>query len=321
MCIHMWLCVKTCLRVLLLNMGVLHWECCMMYGKQSAVKYGNKLDLIWFEQLVITCVYLSSGVFTQDFSSQFSELLSFLQAENAKHLIVGDFNFHVNIDTDVDAKKLLSLLHQFDLIQHVNVPTHTAGNALDLVISKDDLLVRDISTDLSVRSDHFAVLFTLSFPSPGLPKQTVTYRSWKSVDHDVMLLEKPFLTLPAQMWNQLFTITMKCFSTLLTNMHPRKHVWWRYVLMHRGIIPSWLKKRDLNGNMNANITEASLPSIENFTAISGINITTCWIQPNRTTSKIKWNQQLPPKNFSKCVIIYWIGQMKMFYHLITVGLN
>ena len=51
------------------------------------------------QQLVITCVYLSSGVFTQDFSSQFSELLSFLQAENAKHLIVGDFNFHVNIDT------------------------------------------------------------------------------------------------------------------------------------------------------------------------------------------------------------------------------
>ena len=48
MCIHMWIYVKTCLRVLLLNMGVLHWECCMMYGKQSAVKYGNKLDLIWF---------------------------------------------------------------------------------------------------------------------------------------------------------------------------------------------------------------------------------------------------------------------------------
>ena len=45
---HVTLCenVSTCL---LLNMGVLHWECCMMYGKQSAVKYGNKLDLIWFD--------------------------------------------------------------------------------------------------------------------------------------------------------------------------------------------------------------------------------------------------------------------------------
>ena len=52
------------LRVLLLNMGVLHWECCMMYGKQSAVKYGNKLDLIlknliWFD---LSIVWVISGI-------------------------------------------------------------------------------------------------------------------------------------------------------------------------------------------------------------------------------------------------------------------
>ena len=63
------------------------------------------------EQLLVTCVYLNSGVFTQDFSSQFSELISFLQTKRAKHLIVGDFNFHSNIDTDADAKKLKSLLN------------------------------------------------------------------------------------------------------------------------------------------------------------------------------------------------------------------
>ena len=90
----------------------------------------------------------------------------------------------INSSWPSDAKKLKSLLHQFDLIQHVNVPTHTAGNILDLVISRGDISVKDIRTDPSVRSDHFAVLFTLSSSSPGLPKQTVTYRSWKSVDHD-----------------------------------------------------------------------------------------------------------------------------------------
>ena len=136
------------------------------------------------EQLVVTCIFVSSGVVTQDFSSQFSELLSFLQAESVKHLVVGDFNFHVNTDIDVDAKKLKSLLYRFDLIQHVNVSTHTAGNTLDLIISRGDISVKDICTDPSIRSDHFAVLFTLSSQSPGLPKQTVTYRSWKSVDHD-----------------------------------------------------------------------------------------------------------------------------------------
>ena len=98
--------------------------------------------------------------------------------------IVGDSNFYVNTDTDVDAKKFKSFLHQFDLIQHVNVPMHIADNTLDLVISRGDISGKYICTDPSVRSDHFAVLFTLSSPSPGLPKQTVTYRSWKSVDHD-----------------------------------------------------------------------------------------------------------------------------------------
>ena len=57
------------------------------------------------EQLVVTCVYLISGVFTQEFPSQFSELLSFLQAESAKHLIVGDLNFHVNIQRGCNETK------------------------------------------------------------------------------------------------------------------------------------------------------------------------------------------------------------------------
>ena len=55
---------------------------------------------------------------------------------------------------------------------------------LDLVLSRGDASVKDICTDLAVRSDHFAVLFTISSPSPGLPKQTVTFSGWRSMDHE-----------------------------------------------------------------------------------------------------------------------------------------
>ena len=44
----------------------------------------------------------------------------------------------------VDAKKLKSLLQQFDLIQHVNIPTLAAGNTFDLVISIGDISVKDM---------------------------------------------------------------------------------------------------------------------------------------------------------------------------------
>ena len=40
----------------------------------------------------------------------------------AENLTFGNFNIHVNIDSDVDAKKLKSLLDQFNVVQHVNIP-------------------------------------------------------------------------------------------------------------------------------------------------------------------------------------------------------
>ena len=89
----------------------------------------------------------------------------------------------MNNENNSDANELKSLLEQFDLLQHVDIPTHKAGNTLDLVITKSDLSVKGLHTDTSVDSDHYAVLFTLSVASPGLHKQTLTYRSWRSVDY------------------------------------------------------------------------------------------------------------------------------------------
>ena len=238
----------------------------------------------------VTCVYLNSGLFTQDFSSQFSELISFLQTKSAKHLIVGDFNFHVNIDTDVDAKKLKSLLEQFDLVQHVNIPTHTAGNTLDLVISKGDILVKDIRTDLSVSSDHFAVLFTLSSPSPGLPKQTVSYRSWRSVDHDKLRKDigDAFSNFTCSDVESALHHYNEVLQNIVDTHAPEKT---RVVTIRPEA--SWYnsklaeEKRLKRKYERRYITKADLPLIGNFTVISGRNIITCWIQPNRNTLKIK----------------------------------
>ena len=90
------------------------------------------------------------------------------------HLILGDFNTHVNDKSDPLAVKFLELLDRYNLIQHVKVPTHRAGNTLDLVITNDDLSVTDIRTDNLVPSDHYCVLFQVSAPSHAVPKQTHT---------------------------------------------------------------------------------------------------------------------------------------------------
>ena len=95
--------------------------------------------------------------------------------------MLGDFNFHVNDSADVHAKKFLTTLTSFNLIQHVRIPIHEKLNTLDLVISRGDLSVANILTDDSVQSDHSAVLFTISSLRPGLPKATIQFRKWRNV--------------------------------------------------------------------------------------------------------------------------------------------
>ena len=92
----------------------------------------------------------------------------------------------MNNQSDSGANKLKALLNQYNLLLHVTVPTHAAGNILDLVITRNDLLVTGLQSDQSVDSDHFALIFKLSFQSPEAVKITITYRNWKSVDISVL---------------------------------------------------------------------------------------------------------------------------------------
>ena len=49
-------------------------------------------------------------------------------------ILTGDYNFHVDVEDDPDARAFLDLLSSMGLKQHVNVPTHVSGHTLDLMI-------------------------------------------------------------------------------------------------------------------------------------------------------------------------------------------
>ena len=130
----------------------------------------------------MTTVYVPNGIFSTEFNEQICDLLSKLVTSPGKHLIVGDFNFRINDPSDHNAAKFLALIEQFNLTQHISIPTHIAGNTLDLVLTREELSVNEIQTDSSVNSDHSAVLFTVSCSAPGVAQKTITYRKWKSAD-------------------------------------------------------------------------------------------------------------------------------------------
>ena len=129
--------------------------------------------------LHVTTIYILSGIFSSELNEQISDKLLSL---TGKHVILGDFNFRINDPTDTHVAKFKALTEQFNLIQHVSIPTHDAGNTLDLVLTRNDLSVSSIFTDHSVKSGHSAVLFTIYCASPGVVKKSITYRKWKSID-------------------------------------------------------------------------------------------------------------------------------------------
>lgn len=91
------------------------------------------------------------------FISDFSELLSIIHNQYERIVILGDFNLHIDNQSDSFPQDFLNLLNCMNFTQHVRVPTHNKGHTLDLVITYG--LSANITSvvDLGI-SDHFCLV-------------------------------------------------------------------------------------------------------------------------------------------------------------------
>ena len=121
------------------------------------------------------------------FIDEFSDiLLSELSILNDV-IVVGDFNYHVNDNKDIYARKFLQVFDTCGFEQHVNVPTHINTNTLNLIFTREDFCPLHITTDASVSPDHFPVNFCISSTScePTKKKTRIKSRNWKSFDMNI----------------------------------------------------------------------------------------------------------------------------------------
>jgi len=118
----------------------------------------------------------SSSSFSRPFSRFLDEFNSFLSvAATTPHefVITGDFNKHLDNSSDHATSQFISVLSSFNLIQHVNFPTHNKNHTLDLVItSADSSIAPFVYTSLCSPSDHFPIFTKLSISSTPLPPPT-----------------------------------------------------------------------------------------------------------------------------------------------------
>ena len=78
----------------------------------------------------------TSGQFTM-FLDELEDLFLKLAERKERCLICGDFNIHVENDTDPQARKFKELLNQFGWKNQITGPTHVKGGTLDLILTQE----------------------------------------------------------------------------------------------------------------------------------------------------------------------------------------
>jgi Endonuclease/Exonuclease/phosphatase family len=96
------------------------------------------------------------------FFDELTAVIETLVLQPCPVVVGGDFNIHIETPTDPDAVRLFDLVERFDMIQHVDRPTHRLGCTLDLIATFSDYRVTDICIDpAGIVSDHGLIMCRL----------------------------------------------------------------------------------------------------------------------------------------------------------------
>jgi len=107
-----------------------------------------------------------------NFVDEFSEFAADVATYSDNVLLMGDSNIHVNNPCDSLAKAFLSIRDTFGFKQHVQLPTHTGGNTLDLVLTRGfEIIDSCVSPYTSALSDHCLLTFQVVVSCPRDDRQ------------------------------------------------------------------------------------------------------------------------------------------------------
>ena len=139
--------------------------------------------------LNVVVVYRAPSLSFPLFLNLMRDIFGHLVTSSQRRLLcVGDFNIQMDNEHDHKTKAFKSLLDEFGLKQHVNVPTHKFGHILDLVITDQAypnlLLANGPLIEGYVESDHVPLRFHISWMKPAKPSKSIKYRRWKTLNKE-----------------------------------------------------------------------------------------------------------------------------------------
>lgn len=112
------------------------------------------------------------------FFAEFSTLIEDTLICSHRTLLLGNFNFHIDNNEDLNGSKFVDILTSCSLYQHIDTCTHISNHILDLIITRECDLNFISSFELlhSTISDHACILCKFKLPPPEVEKIYITGR-------------------------------------------------------------------------------------------------------------------------------------------------
>ena len=111
------------------------------------------------EMTIFVILYRPPGPYSE-FLAEFSEFLSDLVLKTSKVIVVGDFNIHIDKKDDSLSTAFSTLIDSIGFSQAINVPTHSFGHTLDLVLTHGiDPESVAVFHPNPLLSDHYLITF------------------------------------------------------------------------------------------------------------------------------------------------------------------
>ena len=133
-----------------------------------------------------------NGMSVSAFFEEWPDYLDSLSTSPNDFIIMGDMNFHLDIQNDPHTKRFNSLLDVYGLKQHVSGVTHKKGHTLDIVISRisseslfhDPPIILDpglCDRNGKLAGDHFAIQFSITMGKPNRSQKNVSFCRLKNI--------------------------------------------------------------------------------------------------------------------------------------------
>lgn len=120
---------------------------------------------------------------TAMFIDEYTEFLTRILPQYNSLVILGDFNIHVNDESDADAMIFKDTMQAFGLTQHVEGPTHRCGNTLDQIFTKTTGSIRVMNSSiLPFVSDHNPVVISVDQERTKFKTKTTNARNLRKLD-------------------------------------------------------------------------------------------------------------------------------------------